>query len=150
MHTLIANPDKTFRILLHSHKETDTDAYITVERLEEDAIGAPQWALDVDGEKDRIPGFAVVAIIAHARPAALSSTVSTVLGTYSDSDGLVHRCCVVPDEQRRTLVHETIASDAAGAPRWHEESRTSILDYNGNPTRSLVDDTHLIACLFPS
>jgi hypothetical protein len=113
MHTLIANPDPKLRILLHQG-DPRHPLYVTIERLEEDAIGAPQWRLETDGTTDRIRGWAVAAIIAHARPSALISVVPTALGTYTDIDGLRHRCSVVPDDVRRVLVHETLAADAAG------------------------------------
>jgi hypothetical protein len=149
MHTLIANPDPQCRILLHVGDPCHPQ-YITVERLEVDAIGAPQWYLDTDGKKDRIRGWTAVSLIAHACPTALTSTAPTVLGTYTDTDGLRHRCSVVPDDLRRVLVHESLTVDAAGAPRWQERSRETVVQYNGNASTSLMDDTHLLACLFPA
>jgi hypothetical protein len=145
MHTLIPNPDPALRILLH--RSGSGSLFVTVEELETDAIGSPQWRPGDDSRTEKIRKRAALALIAHAKPSAVRSTAPVVLGTCTH-DATTYRCTTHRLDGVLVLVIEHEDLDAAGMTRWVKESTASLTDSNGESLFGLVDADNLIDCLF--
>lgn len=150
-HTLIPNTDPTLRVLLHHAPDCHVKVYVTVETLDHDAIGAPQWRIRDDSRTEKICLAAAVALIAHAKPAALGihNTDATVLGTC-EHDAHRYRCSVHRSHGALVLVTEIADLDQVGITRWNIHSRDSLTDKVDNRIIGLVDADALIDCLYPS
>lgn len=144
-HTLIPNPNPNIRVLLH--RDEREHAYVTVERLEHDAIGTPQWLLIDDGRSEKIAAVAFVALIAHVQPAALAASSPTVIGVGAD-DGHRYRCSVARGGDgivALTIEQEDI--DMAGAPRWNAYTTEALTDGNGVPRDRRLDPDIFVKCI---
>lgn len=149
MHTLIPNSDPNVRILLH--RTPASAAYVTVEDLDKDAIGTPQWRVRDDSRRERLGAAVIMAMIDHAMPAARHAAAPTVLGTYDDDDsdnpGLRYTLDHVEDEL--VLIVETAGIDCASAPRWNLKERYTLTYEHGKPRLSWYAADTLIATLYP-
>lgn len=146
MYTLIPNPDPTLRILLHRIADSGY-SFVTVEELDHDALGAPQWRLGDDSRTEKIRKRAALALIEHAKPSALRSDTPVALGTCKHGAGM-YRCSVRRSEGAVMLVIENDDRDMSGMTRWNVYSTTSLTNDQGEPIRGLVDADALIDCLF--
>lgn len=154
MHTLIPNPNPNLRILLH-RAEDSGETFLTVEELEHDAIGTPQWRMVDDGRHEKIRAAAILAAITYAHPRTLTSDTPVALGTCRIGE-LTYRCSVsVLDRSPMAsldgtvvLTTETLDHDQTGAPRWKPHDRLLLTCSDGKPRVAWIDPDFVVGCLF--
>lgn len=145
-HTLIPNPDPKIRILLH--RDAGGARFVTVESLDHDAIGCPQWEIGDDSRTEKIRKSAALALIEHAKPSALRSDAPVALGTC-EHDASMYRCSVRrEDNGALVLVTERDDHDMAGMTRWNVHDTSTLTSTTGERIMGLVDADALIDCLF--
>lgn len=157
-YTLIPFSAPDTRILLHpSDVATANTAHVTIERLEHDVIGSPQWRADDSSQQSHLVAAYIAAMIQHAHPGALSTERPTVLGVVAMEGGSI-RVTVVPttrpDTVTYSLAFEREGRDMAGGPRWNLQKFPIIghRDRDSGQWTACSDRINpdiLIMCLFP-